>query len=336
MEPTTVEDIPSVIEGIREDIAKVQTEFRKKIVGNEDILNFIFKALLSNGHVLLEGAPGLGKTLMIRTVSEILDLEFRRVQFTPDLMPADIIGTNIIVEDGEGGRHFRFEEGPVFTNILLADEINRASPKTQSALLQAMEEHEATVFGKNYALDELFFTLATQNPIEMAGTYPLPEAQLDRFIFKLVIPFPSPESLKQIGMLNVNGPAPSRIVETVLSRQRIIEMRKAIVGIPVTDRIYDFVVQLIQNTHPGTEGVSDNVTRFIRYGASPRGLNAIIWAARISAVMDGRVNISIDDIEENYLPALRHRLIMRFEGEIEGISSDLVLEEIFRSIRKQF
>jgi MoxR-like ATPase len=336
MEPTTVEDIPSVIEGIREDIARVQTEFRKKIVGNEDILNFIFKALLSNGHVLLEGAPGLGKTLMIRTVSEILDLEFRRVQFTPDLMPADIIGTNIIVEDGEGGRHFRFEEGPVFTNILLADEINRASPKTQSALLQAMEEHEATVFGKNYALDELFFTLATQNPIEMAGTYPLPEAQLDRFIFKLVIPFPSPESLKQIGMLNVNGPAPSRIVETVLSRQRIIEMRKAIVGIPVTDRIYDFVVQLIQNTHPGTEGVSDNVTRFIRYGASPRGLNAIIWAARISAVMDGRVNISIDDIEENYLPALRHRLIMRFEGEIEGISSDLVLEEIFRSIRKQF
>jgi MoxR-like ATPase len=336
MEPTTVEDIPSVIEGIREDIARVQTEFSKKIVGNEDILNFIFKALLSNGHVLLEGAPGLGKTLMIRTVSEILDLEFRRVQFTPDLMPADIIGTNIIVEDGEGGRHFRFEEGPVFTNILLADEINRASPKTQSALLQAMEEHEATVFGKNYALDELFFTLATQNPIEMAGTYPLPEAQLDRFIFKLVIPFPSPESLKQIGMLNVNGPAPSRIVETVLSRQRIIEMRKAIVGIPVTDRIYDFVVQLIQNTHPGTEGVSDNVTRFIRYGASPRGLNAIIWAARISAVMDGRVNISIDDIEENYLPALRHRLIMRFEGEIEGISSDLVLEEIFRSIRKQF
>lgn len=336
MESKTVEDISSVIQGIKDDLALVRTQFSRKIVGNEEILDFIIKALLSNGHVLLEGAPGLGKTLMIRTVSEILDLKFRRVQFTPDLMPADIIGTNMIVEDGEGGRHFRFEEGPVFTNILLADEINRASPKTQSALLQAMEEHEATVFGKNYALDELFFTLATQNPIEMAGTYPLPEAQLDRFIFKLVIPFPSGENLKKIGMLNVNGPAPSKAVKTVLSRQRILEMRRAILDIPVTDRIYDFVVQLIQDTHPGTGKAPENVTRYVRYGASPRGLNAIISAARISAVMDGRVNISIDDIEENYIPALRHRLVMRFEGEIEGISSDLVLEEIFSSIRKHF
>ncbi|MDF1535193.1 MAG: AAA family ATPase [bacterium] len=336
MEPKTLKDIPSVIQDIRDDLARVKIEFGRRIVGNEEILGFIIKALLSNGHVLLEGAPGLGKTLMIRTLSDILDLKFRRVQFTPDLMPADIIGTNIIVEDGEGGRHFRFEEGPVFTNILLADEINRASPKTQSAMLQAMEEHEATVFGKNHALDELFFTLATQNPIEMAGTYPLPEAQLDRFMFKLVVPFPTEENLKRIGRLNVNGPGPGKKVKTVLSRQRIIDMRKAVIDIPITDRIYDFVVQLIHKTHPGKVGAPESVSRFIRYGASPRGLNAIIWAARISAVMDGRVNISIDDIEENYIPALRHRLVMRFEGEIEGISSDRVLEEIFRSVRKQF
>jgi MoxR-like ATPase len=199
-----------------------------------------------------------------------------------------------------------------------------------------MEEHEITVFGKNYPLDEIFFTLATQNPIEMAGTYPLPEAQLDRFMFKLVVPFPSEENLKQIGMLNVNGPVPGKKVETVLSSQRIVEMRRALVDIPITDRIYDFVVKLIHKTHPGADGATENVTRFIRYGASPRGLNAIIWAARISAVMDGRVNISIDDIEENYIPALQHRLVMRFEGEIEGISSNLVLEEIFRATRKQF
>ena len=273
---------------------------------------------------------------MIRTIARILDLDFKRVQFTPDLMPTDIIGTNLIVEDGSGDRQFRFEKGPIFSHILLADEINRASPKTQSALLQAMEEHEVTVFGKTYSLDEIFFTLATQNPIEMAGTYPLPEAQLDRFFFKLLVPYPSKENMKQIGILNMNKNNSKESLQKILSSDRILEMRETLKEIPITDRIYDFAVELVQTTHPGTDGASETVSRYVRYGASPRGLNAILAASRVSATMDGRANISIEDIESNYIPALRHRLIMKFEGEIEGVTPEAVLEDIFFSIKKRF
>jgi len=331
-----ITDLSGAIEEIRNDITRIQEQFAKRIVGNTDILNSILKALFSNGHILLEGAPGLGKTLMVKTMAQILDLDFRRAQFTPDLMPADIIGTNIIVEDESGQRHFRFEKGPVFTQVLLADEINRASPKTQSALLQAMEEHEATVFGTTYSMDEIFITLATQNPIEMAGTYPLPEAQLDRFFFKLIISYPSEESLKEIARRNAAELGDRIIVEKVLSRERILQIRKTLSQTPITDRIYDIAVKLVRMTHPDMKNTTDTIKRLVRYGASPRGVNALLAASRLSAVLDGRVNISLEDLEENYIPALRHRLVMRFEGEVEGIGSDTVLMELFRKLKADF
>jgi MoxR-like ATPase len=331
-----ITDFSGAIEEVRGDLSQVQEQFEKRIVGNTDILRSILKALFSNGHILLEGAPGLGKTLMVRTMAEIMDLDFRRTQFTPDLMPADIIGTNIIVEDEKGQRHFHFEKGPVFTQVLLADEINRASPKTQSALLQAMEEHEATVFGTTYSMDDIFITLATQNPIEMAGTYPLPEAQLDRFFFKIVIDYPSEESLKEIARRHATEFGERTKVEKVLSRERILQIRQMLSQLPITDRIYDFAVKLVRMTHPDVKNTTDTIKRLVRYGASPRGVNALLAASRLSAVLDGRVNISFEDIEENFIPALRHRLVMKFEGEVEGIGTETVLRELFKKLKADF
>jgi MoxR-like ATPase len=329
-------DIISEIETIKGDFQRIRAQFFKRIVGNEEIIAGIIKALISNGHVLLEGTPGLGKTLMVKTLSEILELDYRRIQFTPDLMPADIIGTNIIIEDDKGGRHFRFEKGPIFTHILLADEINRASPKTQSALLQAMEEHEVTIFGATHMLDDIFMTLATQNPIEMAGTYPLPEAQLDRFFFKLIIKYPSDDGLKEIAEKNNSLTGHLEPVEGVLSRERVLEIRNTLGLIPVTDRIYEFAVKMIRMTHPQNMDSPEAVKRYVRHGASPRGLNSLLAASRVSAIMDGRVNLALEDLEENYLPALRHRLIMKFEGEVEGIGTDTLLEEIFRNLKSSY
>ncbi|MDF1525475.1 MAG: MoxR family ATPase [bacterium] len=331
-----ITDFSRAIEEVRRDLSRVQEQFEKRIVGNTDILRSILKALFSNGHILLEGAPGLGKTLMVRTMAEILDLDFKRTQFTPDLMPADIIGTNIIIEDERGNRHFRFEKGPVFTQVLLADEINRASPKTQSALLQAMEEHEATVFGTTYSMDDIFITLATQNPIEMAGTYPLPEAQLDRFFFKVVISYPSEESLKEIARRNATEFGDQLHVEKVLSQERILQIRQMLFQLPITDRIYDFAVQLVRMTHPDVKGTTDTIKRLVRYGASPRGVNALLAASRLSAVIDGRVNISLEDLEENFIPALCHRLVMRFEGEVEGVGAETLLKELFGKLKANF
>jgi len=321
---------------LRDDLISVEERFKDSIVGNEKNLQFILKALLCSGHVLLEGVPGIGKTLMVKTVARLLDLKYRRIQFTPDLMPADIVGTNIIVEDERGDRQFRFEKGPIFTNILLADEINRASPKTQSALLQCMEEREATVFGNTYGLDEIFITLATQNPIEMSGTYPLPEAQMDRFMFKLVIGHPGLEDLREIARLNTEYSPDSAEVSPVLSMDRVLEMRQSLARIPVTDRIYEFASLLVHRTNPGNLDAPEEVRRFVRYGTSPRGLNALIAASRVSAVMDGRVNIAIDDVEENLMPSLRHRIALRFEGEVEGLEPDTILDTVFRSLRSSF
>lgn len=320
----------------RYELNAVEKEFSKKIIGNVENLRFILKALLSNGHVLLEGVPGIGKTLIVKTIAQLLDLHYGRIQFTPDLMPADIVGTNIIVEDEQGGRHFRFEKGPIFTNILLADEINRASPKTQSALLQSMEEQEVTIFGKTHAIDNIFITLATQNPIEMSGTYPLPEAQLDRFFFKLNILYPELEALKQIAKVNAETSDQGDPVSNILTRDRILEIRKALQQIPVTDRIYDFATRLVHLTNPNSTSAPADVRTFVRYGASPRGLIALIAASRVSAVMDGRFNVSIDDLETNYLPSLRHRIVLKFEGEIEGVDSDALLSSIFKEIRASF
>ncbi len=329
-------DIGERIGQIREDLQQIREQFATRIVGNDQTLLFILRALLCGGHILLEGVPGIGKTLMVKTIAAILDLKYRRIQFTPDLMPADIVGTNILLEDDRGNRHFRFEEGPIFTNILLADEINRASPKTQSALLQAMEESEVTVFGKTHKLNEIFYTLATQNPIEMAGTYPLPEAQLDRFFYKLKLPFPDEHSLEGIARINLEPDSRGADPKKILSKQRVIEMRKLLGEIPVTDRIYRFASRLVAMTHPDNKGTTEEVKRFIRYGASPRGLNSLIASAKASAVMDGRVNLSIEDIKENLLPSLRHRLVRRFEGDIEGVTSDSILNNLFEFTKKKF
>jgi len=323
---------------VREELGQVEAEFAKRVVGHGETLRYLLKALLSGGHVLLEGVPGLGKTLMVKTLADALDLGFRRIQFTPDLMPADITGTNMVVEDVRGERSFRFEKGPVFTNILLADEINRASPKTQSALLQAMEEHEVTVFGHTHPLDSVFFTLATQNPIEMAGTYPLPEAQLDRFTFKLNLDFPDRATLGMIARLNMECPAESVPVRKVLSRERVLQMRQAVRRVPITDRVYEAAAALVHLTHPEAPGAPEPVRRFVRVGASPRGQNALLAASRVTAVMEGRVNISVEDLFANFLPSLRHRLVLRFEAEVERVSPDAILapilDEVARSAAK--
>jgi MoxR-like ATPase len=326
-------DLTETSRKLREDIERLRGEFGHTIIGNRDILDAILKALFSDGHILIEGLPGLGKTLMVKTVSRLLHLQFSRVQFTPDLMPADITGVNIIVEDDAGHRNFRFERGPVFTNILLADEINRASPKTQSALLQVMEERETTVFGQTHPMEEIFLTMATQNPIELKGTYPLPEAQLDRFMFKLNIDYPSIEELREIARLNLERAA-ATTPDPVLDAPRIKEIKEFIRRIPVSEELYAFASDLVYRTHPEVDGASAAARKYIQYGSSPRGLIALLAAARVTAALDGRFNLSHTDIEENYLPALRHRIILNFEAQVEKVGPDDILAEIYGGLGK--
>jgi MoxR-like ATPase len=318
---------------LRDDIERIRGAFGKTIIGNRPILDAILKALFSNGHILIEGLPGLGKTLMVKTVARLLHLHFSRVQFTPDLMPADIVGVNIIVDDDSGHRHFRFERGPVFTNILLADEINRASPKTQSALLQVMEEREITVFGQTHPMEAVFLTMATQNPIELKGTYPLPEAQLDRFMFKLNIDYPAIGELREIARLNLDDSV-SVTPEPILDGPRIREIKAFIRRIPVSEEIYAFASDLVYRTHPEVDGAAAAARKYVQYGSSPRGLIALLAAARVTAAFDGRFNLSHTDIEENYLPALRHRLILNFEAQVEKVGPDDILAEIYGGLGK--
>jgi MoxR-like ATPase len=313
-------------------IAALREGYGRTIVGHRDVLDYFLKALLSGGHILLEGLPGLGKTLMVRTLARLLSLDFSRVQFTPDLMPSDITGVNILV-DGEGGeREFRFQRGPVFTNILLADEINRATPKTQSALLQVMEERQVTVFGQDYDLDDVFLTLATQNPIELKGTYPLPEAQLDRFMFKLTLPSPTLEELERIARRNIESMGGIPLPEPVLGKEAVAAMRRFIREIPVTPGMYGFASRFVLLTNPEAAGAPEVSRRFIRYGSSPRGLVALLAAAKVSAFLDGRFNLSWEDLEENYLACLRHRLILNFEAQVQKVRVDDILREIFGSL----
>jgi len=327
-------DLNKQAESLRNEVEKIRTEFGKVIVGNSEILDYMFKALFSGGHILIEGLPGLGKTLMVRTVARLLDLHFSRVQFTPDLMPADILGVNILVENEEGQRTFHFEKGPVFTNILLADEINRATPKTQSALLQVMEEKHVTIFGTDHTLDDFFLVLATQNPIELKGTYPLPEAQLDRFMFKLDIAYPSRENLDAIARINVGVRGEIPLPPQLLNRDKAAEVRDFIAGIPVSDEIYHFASSLVYATNPGGTTPPAATAKHIKYGSSPRGLIALLSAAKVSAFLDGRFNLSYDDLEENYLACLRHRIILSFEAQVAKIRVDDVLAEIFQGIEK--
>ena len=319
-------DVEGQIALFRQDLKRLEDEIAKMIVGHEEIVEGVLFALLAGGHALLEGVPGLGKTMLVRTLAETIDASFSRVQFTPDLMPADIIGTNMIVEDEKGAKYFDFQRGPVFANILLADEINRATPKTQSALLEAMQEQSVTVAKTTYHLDPPFFVLATQNPLEMEGTYPLPEAQLDRFFFKLKVKFPGRDALHVILDRTTAG-APAK-PQKVLDKARLLEMRQLVRKVPLARSVQDYAVRVLQATHPETAEATPMVKKFVRYGASPRGAQAVLLASKIKALTAGRYAVAIDDVRSVAPPALRHRTILNFEGEAEGVSTDQVITEV--------
>jgi MoxR-like ATPase len=317
---------PPEIENFRASFRRIREEMSRMIVGQIEILEGVLVAFFAGGHVLLEGVPGLGKTMLVRTLADAVNLSFSRVQFTPDLMPADIVGTNVIMEDEQGRKAFEFQRGPVFANILLADEINRATPKTQSALLEAMQEHHVTAGGVQHQLDEPFLVLATQNPLEMEGTYPLPEAQLDRFFFKLLVRYPSSEDLHTILDRTTNPSEP--VVSKVLSdATAALEMRKVVRQVPLAREVQAHAIRIVLATHPENKEATPLAKRYIRYGASPRGAQALILAAKIHALLDGRYHVAKADIDKAALPALRHRLILNFEGEAEGKTTDEVVGE---------
>jgi MoxR-like ATPase len=322
MEPS---EVAAQVAAFRRDVERLKVEVHKVIVGHEAIVDGVVSALLAGGHALIEGVPGLGKTMLVRTLSDAVDLHFSRVQFTPDLMPADIIGTNVIVEDEGGGRRFQFQRGPIFAHVVLADEINRATPKTQSALLEAMQEHAVTVGKTTYQLEQPFFVLATQNPLEMEGTYPLPEAQLDRFLYKLKVQFPDRQALHAILDRTTSGQ--DARAERVLSAARLLQLRAVTRQVPVARPVQDFCVRILEATHP-SEGAPPLTRKYVRYGASPRGAQACLLGAKIAALLDGRFAVSCDDVRASALPALRHRIILNFEGEAEGVDPDRILNAI--------
>jgi MoxR-like ATPase len=317
------------IERFCTDFEILRREIGKVIVGHQPIVDGVLMALLVGGHVLLEGVPGLGKTMLVRTLADALRLKFQRIQFTPDLMPADLIGTNVLEETPEGRRHFVFQPGPVFANILLADEINRATPKTQSALLEAMQEQSVTIAGQTYQLPEPFLVLATQNPLEMEGTYPLPEAQLDRFLFKLLIRFPETSDLDAILCRTTEGRTPR--AQPVLNDRRILEMGQLLRQVPAASEVRAYCIALVEATHPEHPKCPEKLRRFLRYGASPRGAQALILAAKALALLDRRYHVAREDIRAAAHVALRHRLILSFEGQAEGISPDAIIDRILET-----
>jgi MoxR-like ATPase len=317
----------------RDAYARVKKEIGKVIVGHGDIVDGVLTCLFVGGHALLEGVPGLGKTLLVRTLAQVLDLNFNRIQFTPDLMPSDIIGTNIINETPEGQRVFNFQKGPLFAQIVLADEINRATPKTQSALLEAMQEHSVTVGGTIHKLQEPFFVMATQNPIEQEGTYPLPEAQLDRFFFKLIVNYSGREEMSVILDRTTRGdyPKPGKIMDGKEIEQWQQLVREVLVAPPVQD----YAIRLVLATHPGGEHAAQETGKYLRVGASPRGAQAIVLASKVRALLEGRYNVGFDDVRSAYLPAMRHRILLNFEAQAENIPSDAVLERILDEVKEK-
>ncbi len=329
----------SSIDSLNEQLARFRTDFhalRKEIgnvvVGQDDIVEGTLTALVAGGHVLLEGVPGLGKTLLVRTLSNALDSKFSRIQFTPDLMPADLIGTNVMFETPDGHRRFEFQGGPIFSSILLADEINRATPKTQSALLEAMQEHSVTVAGKTHDLGRLFFVMATQNPLEMEGTYPLPEAQLDRFFYKLIVKFPSTSEMELILDRTTESTTPEAV--SCLTGDRILEMSQLARRIPISDDVRRFAISLVMATHPNNEAASEMTKRYVRYGSSPRGAQAIILAAKIRAILDSRYHVASEDLCDVAPNVLRHRIILNFEGQAENVMPDDVIDDILKYSNK--
>ncbi len=308
----------------------IEAEVGTVIVGQRALVRQALTCLLANSHALLEGVPGLGKTMLVRTIADVVRCSFNRIQFTPDLMPADITGTNILVEEG-GSRVFRFQPGPIFANLVLADEINRATPKTQSSLLEAMQEHQVTVARQRYPLEAPFFVLATQNPLEMEGTYPLPEAQLDRFMFKIMVPFPSEEDL--VSIVDRTTGAESPRARAVTDAAELVAMQELARGVPIAPHVTAYAVSLLAATHPDQPRAPRIVRDYVRYGGSPRGAQALVTAGKIGALLDGRYNVSMEDIREAALPALRHRVILNFEGEAEGITSEAVIGAILDAIQ---
>ncbi len=312
----------------RDSLERLRTEIAKVIVGHHEVVHQLLVTILAGGHALLEGVPGLGKTLLVRTIAHGLSLKFSRIQFTPDLMPADIIGTNLVVEDASGRKTFQFQSGPIFGNIVLADEINRATPKTQSALLEAMQEHGVTVSGVRHALEEPFFVLATQNPIEMEGTYPLPEAQIDRFFFKIEV---KPSNLAElVQVIDRTTGQETAVPQAVLGGSDILGMRALAREVPVASHVKEFAARLVLATHP-SDG-SPVARKYLRYGSSPRGAQALVLAGKILALAKGRYNVAFADIREAALPALRHRLILNFEAEAEGMRPDQILSQILEGV----
>jgi MoxR-like ATPase len=318
------------IQSFREAYAGLRSEIGKVIVGHDSIVEGTLIALFAGGHVLLEGVPGLGKTLLVRTLSEVLDLSFNRIQFTPDLMPADILGTNIVMEIPGGRREFQFQHGPIFAHLILADEINRATPKTQSAMLEAMQEHQVTAGGELRKLSEPFFVMATQNPIDQEGTYPLPEAQLDRFFFKLLVGYPSAEELTEVLTRTTSG---ARVqVGKIIQRDALVELMNLVREVPVASHVKDYAVRLVLATHPRTDTAAPIATQYLRFGSSPRGGQTMILAGKVRALTQGRFNVSFDDIESVAAAALRHRLILNFEAEAEGITTDHIIAQLLRDV----
>jgi MoxR-like ATPase len=328
---TDATTLQSQLDTFLQDFRTLQAEIGRVIVGQREIVDGTLAALVAGGHVLLEGVPGLGKTMLVHTLADALHAEFSRVQFTPDLMPADLIGTNMVL-DSATGKRFEFQRGPLFANIVLADEINRATPKTQSALLEAMQEHSVTVGGTTHSLPKPYLVLATQNPLEMEGTYPLPEAQLDRFFVKLLVKFPSASELAAI--LDRTTGAERQDARPVLTGDRILQMRQVSRQIPMATEIRQHAIRLVLATHPDQSVATELVRRYVRYGSSPRGAQSLILYARILAILDNRINVSRDDLDAAAPAVLRHRMILNFEGQAENISPDDIIADIIRTVSR--
>jgi len=326
----SVESMQREADHFRQRYQLVRDMIGRVIVGHDEIVHGVLTAVLCGGHCLIEGVPGLGKTMLVKTLSRVLDLEFNRIQFTPDLMPADILGTNMIVEEESGKRRFEFQRGPVFTQILLADEINRATPKTQSAMLETMQEGTVSVGGEIYKLQQPFFVLATQNPIEQEGTYPLPEAQLDRFLFKLIVRYSSRDELNEIVHRTTTNDTPT--VDQVMDGAEILKWQSMIRRIVIAPHVQDYLVRLTLATHPDGAHSAPITNQYVRWGSSPRGAQTLALTAKVRALLDGRFNVSFEDIRRVFLPAMRHRVLMNFEAQAEGVSSDQVLLDILEFV----
>jgi MoxR-like ATPase len=326
----TADELERQMEAFRQRFKGLLTEVQRAIVGYDELITDTLVAIFSQGHVLLEGVPGLGKTYLVRVISKVLGLTSGRVQCTPDLMPGDILGTHIVGEDEAGRRVFRFEQGPVFRHLLLVDEINRATPKTQAALLEVMQEHAVTAGGERFALPRPFFVLATQNPLEMEGTYPLPEAQLDRFFFKLSVPFPDLDELVEISNRTTRFTEPD--LDVVMTGDELIQMQEMLTHVPVAEPLTRYAATLILATHPHQQKPLERIGRFVSYGASPRGLQALVRGARALCVLAGRTAVSIEDIRKVAHPALRHRILLNFEGQAESVNVDTLIDDLLERV----